>query len=304
MRILQLRSRPDRRPAKAAPARRVPKVMKKNVSSKASNWVHAKARSVRHGHRPRTMIVGIISGVFSTILLGLWLSGYLSNAYGASLRFGENQLLAVGFSVEHIDIDGATHASEAEVRKALAVEKGELVFGVDLAEARSRIESLGWVRQASVTRLLPNRISVVITERTPFAIWQYNNQFNLVDAQGILIEPTNVHAYTELPLVVGQGAAGEAAGILTYLASKKAFAGKIQSVVRVSQRRWNVQLLSGSKLLLPAANWQGVFEQIAASADIQDLLDMPSLIIDARIAGQLAVRSNLNNGATKLAFTS
>jgi len=252
--------------------------------------MYAKARSVRHGHRPRTIALGVFSGVLSTILLGLWLSGHLNDAYDAGLRYSENRLLASGFAVEHIDISGARHASEDEVRKALGVEPGELVFGVDLVAARARVKSLGWVREVSVTRLLPNRISVVITERTPYALWQYNQQFSIINVSGVAMQVTDPFAHLSLPLVVGKGAQLEAAKILAKFETQHELAIKVHSLIRVSERRWNIRFDSGSELYLPALGWEKTIDQIANSPDTLRLLDLPLVIVDARMAGQLAVR--------------
>ncbi len=282
--------KPAGRPSKIVAARRVAKPSKKGVSSKATNWIHARARSVRHGHQPRTVALGIFSGLFSTILLGLWLSGYLGDTYGAGIRFAENRLLAVGFGVDHINVAGARRTSEAEVRKVLGVEKGELVFAIDLDAARARVESLGWVRQASVTRLLPNRISVVITERTPYAVWQSNQSFSIVNAAGARIEPTDTVSYAGLPLIVGKGAESEAAKLLSKFGTKRGLSGKVHSVIRVSERRWNVRFHSGSELYLPAANWQKTLDVVLADTDLVAILELPAILVDARISGEIAVR--------------
>lgn len=291
MRLSRLKaSKKARRVAKPARVRRVTKTGKKRVSSKASNWLHARARSVRHGHSARTMMIGITSGLLSTVLLGLWLSGHLGDAYGAGISYGENRLLSAGFGVEHIDIDGARFSSENEVRQVLGVEKGELVFAVNLKAARARVESLGWVRKASVTRLLPNRIAVVITERTPFAVWQNQQKFNLISAQGVVIRAADLTLYNALPLIVGVGADEEANKILSYIGASSAFNQKIRSVIRVSDRRWNIQFHSGSKLYLPATQWETVLDQLLGNPELLEMLEMPLLIVDGRVLGQFVVR--------------
>jgi cell division protein FtsQ len=283
------KSKKTRRPAKGGAAKHKAKPLKKGVSAKASNWLHARARSVRHGHQPRTVAIAILSGMMSTVLLGLWLSGHLGDAYMSSVKFGENRLLDAGFGIDHIEVSGARNASVEEVRQVLRIEPGELVFAVDLEAARLRVESLGWVHQASVTRLLPNRISVVITERTPYAIWQYNQKFSIISAAGEQIETAEPSAYSSLPLIVGQGADQNAAKVLARFATYREFSGKVYSLTRISNRRWNVQFQSGSELYLPAEKWATTIESVASSEQIMAMLDLPGLVVDARIPGKLAV---------------
>ncbi len=57
---------------------------------------------------------------------------------------------------------------EAIVEK-FSADMGRSVVRVPLAERREALESLPWVEQAHVQRVLPNRIRVEITERTPVA---------------------------------------------------------------------------------------------------------------------------------------
>jgi len=285
--------------SKAPRSRRVAKPMKKTVSSKTRNWLHAKARSVRYGHRPRTVIIGIVSGLFSTVLLGLWLSGHLNDVYRASQDYAQSRLLDAGFGVDHINIAGARFSSEAEVRKVLGVEKGELVFAVNLSAARARVESLGWVQKASVTRLLPNRISVVITERTPFAIWQNKQSFSLISAEGAKISSADPERYANLPVVVGPGAGAEAASLLSDLAMRREFSNRVRFVVRVSDRRWNLNFDSGAKLLLPATGWKQVLDELSRSESVMEMFDIPKVVVDARISGRISVRKKKRSLRTK-----
>ena len=292
MRLSQLKSASGRRKpngrAKPARSRRVPK-KKNGASTKASSWIYSKARSVRQRQRPRTIVIGIVSGFLSTIILGFWLSGHLGDVYATSIKFGENRLLAAGFGIDHIDIDGAIYSSEGEVRKVLGIENGELVFAVNLQEARSRVESLGWVKKASVTRLLPNRIAVVITERTPFAVWQHRSEFSLINANGSLISRITAKEYTNLPRVIGDGASTEAITLLTDLGTRKELVQKVRYVVRVSGRRWNLIFFSGAELLLPATGWGSSLDQVVASSDFMAMLELPNVILDTRVVGRIAV---------------
>ncbi len=295
MRLSRLRSRkasPKRtnQTARTNRPRRATRPVRKTVSSKARNWLHAKARSARLGHRPRTVFIGIVSGLFSTILLGLWLSGHLGDVYRVSQTYAQTQLLNAGFGVKHIDISGARLSSEAEVRKVLGVEKGELVFAVDLKAARERVESLGWVHKASVTRLLPDRIAVVISERTPFAVWQNQRRLSLISAEGARISTISKNQYSNLPFIVGAGAQKQAASLLSDLATRRKIANNVHSIIWISNRRWNINLHSGAQILLPASQWQQALDKLTRSDEMLKLLELPEVVVDARVAGRFSIR--------------
>ena len=47
---------------------------------------------------------------------------------------------------------------------------------VDLEDTRARLLRFGWVKEARVSRRLPDTLVVDIVERQPAAIWQHNQQ--------------------------------------------------------------------------------------------------------------------------------
>jgi len=152
--------------------------------------------------------------------------------------------------------------------------------------------------------LLPNRISVVITERTPYAVWQIDNQFRVISANGEFIKEANVSSFSSLPLIVGEGAEFEASKLLSKLSEGRVFAGKVQSVIRISNRRWNVRFRSGSTLYLPAKNWDQTIAQIQLSPEIIAMLTLPKTIVDARISGQIAIRQRSENSDSSTEMSS
>src|SRR5208337_3565927 len=57
---------------------------------------------------------------------------------------------------------------------------------------------------ASVMRLLPNRLKVVIKERVPVAFVQISSHIQLIDANGVIMEPpANSQAGYSFPVIVG-----------------------------------------------------------------------------------------------------
>ena len=69
-----------------------------------------------------------------------------------------------------------------------SADMGRSVVRVPLGERRRALESLAWVEHADVQRVLPNRIRVEITERTPVAYLRAGDELSLVDAYGVILE--------------------------------------------------------------------------------------------------------------------
>ncbi len=64
------------------------------------------------------------------------------------------------------------------------------------------IEELPWVEEASVQRILPNRMRVFITERTPIAFFRNGTELTLIDAHGVLLDRPEGEDF-HFPIVTG-----------------------------------------------------------------------------------------------------
>jgi cell division protein FtsQ len=62
------------------------------------------------------------------------------------------------------------------------------VLTIPLNKRRSQIEQIGWVESASVQRILPNRLRVEVTERTPIAFVRNSGEISLIDAHGVILD--------------------------------------------------------------------------------------------------------------------
>jgi cell division protein FtsQ len=91
-------------------------------------------------------------------------------------------------SSEDIQISGNEHVTRAEVLSVFGADLERNIFRVPLAERRADLERLPWVQHATVMRLLPNRLRVAVTERTPVAFVRRGSQIGLVDASGVLLD--------------------------------------------------------------------------------------------------------------------
>ena len=87
----------------------------------------------------------------------------------------------------NIEATGLTEVSRAEMLPVFGEDIGRNIFFVPLGERRRQLEQLPWVEKATVMRLLPNQIRVLIVERQPVAFVRQGAQIGLVDANGILL---------------------------------------------------------------------------------------------------------------------
>ena len=91
-------------------------------------------------------------------------------------------------SAEQIEVQGNRFVTADAVTEKFSADMGGSVVRIPLSERREAIESLAWVEQAHVQRVMPNRIRVEITERTPVAFLRTGSELSLVDVHGAILD--------------------------------------------------------------------------------------------------------------------
>jgi cell division protein FtsQ len=85
--------------------------------------------------------------------------------------------------VDTVAVRGARRVSAEEVVETSGVRRGEALLLVDLGTVTRRVEGLPWVRSAVVSRDLPGRLRIEVTEREPVAwVGGPDRRVALVDA--------------------------------------------------------------------------------------------------------------------------
>ena len=195
-------------------------------------------------------------------------------------------------TVQAVIVDGRQNTPLPLIREALGVSRGDAMLGFSPEAARQRLESIPWVAQAHVERHLPATIVVRLEERRPFAIWQNQGRFVIVDRQGKTVATDGLDQFGPLPLIVGPGADQAAAALYDLLAAETEVAERVQAMVRVGDRRWNLRLHSGADVLLPEAAEAAAIKRLAELQQEAKLLDRPLAAIDLRLPDRLVVRAN------------
>ena len=89
---------------------------------------------------------------------------------------------------DQIEVTGNHIVAREEILKLFIQDRNRSVLRVPLDARRAEIQQLPWVEEASVQRILPNRLRVFITERTPVAFFRNGSELTLIDGQGVLLD--------------------------------------------------------------------------------------------------------------------
>jgi cell division protein FtsQ len=233
--------------------------------------------------------------LFSAILIGgLLLAAVHSAAPGGTLaslheRFGA-ATARVGLRVTDVVVEGRANTPEPLLRAAIGVSRGDPILGFSVEQARQRIETLSWVEHATVERRLPGTVVVYLQERRPFAIWQNQGKFVLIDRSGQVVTNENLNEFRQLPLVVGAGAPAAAATLIDALTDHPDLQQRVTAAVRVGERRWNLRLNNGADVLLPEGHEAQAIDRLMKLQQDHALLDRPLAAIDMRLGDRLVLR--------------
>jgi cell division protein FtsQ len=197
---------------------------------------------------------------------------------------------SLGLRVETIIIQGRANTPEPMLRAALGISKGDPILGFSLDAVRRNVEKLSWVDQATIERRLPDTVVVQLVERRPFAIWQNQGRFVLIDRDGQTVTNEDVAQFRQLPLVVGPGAPGAATPLIDALMQHPGLLARLVAAVRVGERRWNLQLRGGMNVMLPEGHEAAAIERLVALQQDHALLDRPLEVVDMRLPDRLVLR--------------
>lgn len=252
----------------------------------------AQRRSARQprGLSPELALTG--AAAILALAIGLTLAtGHrgqrLAEAVGAGI---DNRFAAAGFRVRHVEVQGASAMARADIARAAGVYQGQPLLGLDLGELRRHVEQVGWVKEARVVRLLPDTLVVGVVERRQLAVWQHDGRQHVIDEHGQVIPEADASRFTALPLVVGEGGATHAPEILPLIAQRPKLMSRIDALVRVDDRRWDLRMKDGSLIQLPASEQENALMQLERLDQRSRILELGFDRIDLRNPDVVAVR--------------
>ena len=267
---------------------RVKQSPRNSVNDRPSGW-RLLLRRQRRLLRPAAW--GVFASFIGLLLIVIFHTAGSHTGTLSSMRERLGMMTAAsGLRVTNVVIEGRANTPEPLLRAAIGISKGDPILGFSLEDTRARIETIPWVEQATVERRLPGTVVISLKERAPFAIWQNQGKFVLVDRNGQIVTNQDVAEFRRLPLIVGLGAPVAAAELLDALRERPALADKVVAAVRVGQRRWNLRMTNGTDVMLPEGHVIAALDRLIQLQQDHAVLDRPLDAIDMRLGDRLVFR--------------
>ncbi len=163
---------------------------------------------------------------------------------------------------------------------------------VDVAAIRERLIRFGWVKDARVSRRLPDTLVIDVVERTPAALWQNKGQLALIDREGVVLDRVPIHKMPDLPLLIGAGANAHSEELDRLMAAVPSLKPQLASATWVGRRRWDLNFQSGETIALPEGEEpaRAALQKFARLDRSSGLLGRGIVRFDLRIPGKMVVR--------------
>jgi len=171
------------------------------------------------------------------------------------------------FCVKKVEFDGNDHVPEILLLKKSGVKYKTNILLQSIADIKRRLEGISWIKSAVVQRKFPDKICIRVAERIPIAILQSKYKLYLVDSEGVVLEHDGIGDFSNLPIVVGEGAEKEAAQLLKFLDKFPKIRKQLVFAVRIGRRRWNIKINRGITVKLPE---RGVIQALGILDEISD----------------------------------
>jgi len=195
------------------------------------------------------------------------------------------------FMVTEMLVEGAS----AEVANALLamapVKLPVSSFDLDLVAVKAKLEEFDAVARAEVQIRSGGVLVMTVAQRKPALVWRARTALHLIDETGHRVASiAERDARADLPLIAGDGADKAVPEALQLLKAAGPLGPRVRGLVRMGERRWDLVLDRGQRILLPAENPVQALERVIALDQAQDLLARAIVLVDLRNQHRPTVR--------------
>ena len=194
--------------------------------------------------------------ILMAVILGgaaLLMWGVASMAGVPQLAEAEMALVASksGFEVKRVEVRGVNRMNELKIYEKVLGQRDQAMPRLDIASLRDELLQLSWVKDARVSRQLPDTLVVDVIERSPHAVLRRDGKLTLIDETGHPLEAVNPARAKGLLVLSGTGAEARVPDLVHLLDTAPALRPQVAEAEWIGKRRWNLTFKTRQVVALP-----------------------------------------------------
>ena len=194
--------------------------------------------------------------ILMTLILGaaavlVWIVASMAGL--PALAEAEMALIAAksGFEVKRVEVRGVNRMNELKIYEKVLGQRDQAMPRLDIAALRGQLLELSWVKDARVSRQLPDTLVVDVIERNPHAVLRKDGKLVLIDETGHTLDPVSAARARGLLVLSGPGAEARVADLTKLLDAAPAMRPQVAEAEWIGNRRWNLTFKTRQVLALP-----------------------------------------------------
>lgn len=156
-----------------------------------------------------------------------------------------------GFEVKRVEVRGVNRMNELKIYEKVLGQRDQAMPRLDIAGLRDELLQLSWVKDARVSRQLPDTLVVDVVERSPHAVLRRDGKLTLIDETGHPLEAVNPAKAKGLLVLAGNGAEARVPDLVKLLDAAPALRPQVAEAEWIGNRRWNLTFKTRQVVALP-----------------------------------------------------
>ena len=201
-----------------------------------------------------------------------------------------------GFEVKRVEVRGVNRMNELKIYEKVLGQRDQAMPRLDIAALRDELTQLPWVKDARVSRQLPDTLVVDVIERNPHAVLRSGagngGKLTLIDETGHPLEPVKPARARGLLVLSGAGAEARVPDLAKLLDAAPAIRPQVAEAEWIGKRRWNLTFKTRQVLALPEGEAQSASALLtfARMDGVDRLLGGKVVSFDMRSADRIYMR--------------
>jgi len=154
--------------------------------------------------------------------------------------------------VNEVWVTGLNFEEKENIISSLQFKIGDPVYSINLDKVKNRINKLDWINKAKILIYPYGVIEILIEEYVPFAIFDNFGKYFLINDKGFKFLEVDKNDFNKLFYVSGKNSLVSMDELKKLFYLLDSFNLKIDKVVRIDSRRWDLYLKKGLLIKLPA----------------------------------------------------